>query len=190
MSEMIRNLNLFTFAAAFCLFSGIGISQTTQLKASFCPTTVASMGTNIRCDGVSGAEGYRFEVWDQTQLDSLGRYDSYANNRGNKFRFSWMPSGVIEYSTTYAVRVSWYDEGTSTWSPTGAFCEVTTPSNPFTQLSAGFCDSEVGTESTNIFCDQVTGAVEYRFQISVGGTFQENVDKTTYKLRLSDMTAL
>ncbi len=186
---MNRFLSTLSCLAAFCLISGLNIAQTTQLKSSFCPTTVASMGTNIRCDGVSGAEGYRFEVWSQTQLDSIGTYDSYANNRGNKFRFSWMPSGTIEYSTTYAIRVSWYDLDTDTWSAPGVFCEVTTPSNPFTQLSAGFCDSEVATESTNIFCDQVTGAVEYRFQISVGGVFQENVDKTTYKLRLSDMTA-
>jgi len=187
---MTRKYHLFTFITAFCLISGVGRSQTTQLKSAFCPTTVASMGTNIRCDGVSGAEGYRFEVWSQTLLDSIGTYDSYANNRGNKFRFSWMPGGSIEYSTTYAIRVSWYDEGTSTWSPPGVYCEVTTPGNPITQLSTGFCDSEVATESTNIFCDQVTNAVEYRFQISVGGIFQENVDKSTYKLRLSDMTAV
>ncbi len=100
-----------------------------------------------------------------------------------------MGGGVIEYSTTYAIRVSWYDLDTDTWSAPGAFCEVTTPSNPFTQLDPAFCGAEIATESTNILCNQVTGAVEYRFEVSIGGAFLENVDKTTYKLRLSDFTS-
>ena len=182
-------LKIFFTAILILTTMANGFSQTTQLKAAFCPTTVSSLGTNIRCNGVAGAEGYRFEIWDQTQSDSIKTYDSYANNRGNRFRFSWVGGGVIEYSTTYAIRVSWYDLDTDTWSAPGAFCEVTTPSNPFTQLDAAFCGAEIATESTNILCNQVTGAVEYRFEVSIGGAFLENVDKTTYKLRLSDFTS-
>ena len=164
-------------------------SQTTQLQAAFCPTTVASMGTNIRCDGAAGAEGYRFEIWDEAESDSLTTYDSFANNRGNRVRFSWIGGGVIEYSTTYSIRVSWYDLDTDTWSAPGTFCKVTSPVNPFTQISSSFCSTEIATESTNIFCDQIAGAIEYRFEVSVGGTVLELVDKTTYKLRLSDFTS-
>ena len=164
-------------------------SQLTQLQSAFCPTTVPSLGTNIRCNGVAGAEGYRFEIWNQAQDDSLKTYDSYANNRGNKVRFTWIGGGIIEYSTTYSIRVSWYDEDTDTWSAPGSFCEVTTPSNPVTQLNPTFCGAEIATESTNILCTQVTGAIEYRFEVSVGGSFLENVDKSNYKLRLTDFTS-
>ena len=77
---MTRKHHLFTFITAFCLISGFGISQTTQLKAAYCPTTVASMGTNIRCDGVAGAEGYRFEVWSQTLMHSMKSHLQHLAN--------------------------------------------------------------------------------------------------------------
>ena len=163
-------------------------SQTTQLKAAFCPATLSSLGTNMTCNGVEGAEGYRFEIWNQAQDDSIKTYDSYANNRGNKLRFSWVGGGVIEYSTTYAIRVSWYDLETDVWSVPGTFCEVTTPSNPITQIAPAFCGAEMASDNSNILCNQVTGAIQYRFEISIDGVFLENVDKTTYKLRLSDFT--
>ena len=182
----LKNLN----ALFLILFSVTSVfSQTTQLKAAFCPTTVPSLGTNIRCNGVSGAEGYRFEIWDQTQSDSIKTYDSYANNRGNRLRFTWVGGGVIEYSTTYSIRVSWYDLETDTWSVPGSFCEVTTPFGPTTQLNPTFCGSEISSESTNIPCTQVPGAIQYRFEVSVGGTVLENIDKSTYKLRFSDFTS-
>ena len=177
--------------ALFLLLFSVGsvFSQTTQLKAAFCPTTVPSLGTNIRCAGISGAEGYRFEIWDQAQSDSIKTYDSYANNRGNRVRFTWIGGGVIEYSTTYAIRVSWYDLETDTWSIPGAFCEVTTPSNPVTQLNPSICGAEIASVNTNIPCIQVPGSVQYRFEVSVGGTLLEIIDKSTYKLRFSDFSS-
>jgi hypothetical protein len=178
----------FTLILAMSFSIVCGYTQTTELNAAFCPATVSSLGTNILCNSASGAEGYRFEIWDESQSTLIATYDSYANNRGNKFRFSWL-GGVINYATTYAIRVEWYDLDTDTWSAPGSFCLVTTPGNPITQLAAVSCNSEVATVSTNILADQVTGAVQYRFEISIGGSFLENVDKNTYKLRLSDLTS-
>ena len=63
------------------LFSFGLFSQTTQIKPQYCGTTVSSMGSNIYCDGVSGAVKYRFRVkLNGVIIDSLTRPN-------NKFRF-------------------------------------------------------------------------------------------------------
>ena len=51
----------FKYTLSVCLiFAAMlpSFGQLTQLKPAFCPTTVPSLGTNIRCNGVAGAEGY------------------------------------------------------------------------------------------------------------------------------------
>lgn len=139
-------------------------SQSSTLTTTWCGATVPSLGTNVYCTGVTGTVGYKFEV---RQVDEtyVGEYNAYVNNTSNKFRFTWMPPGTIQYSTTYHIRVSWFN-GT-VWSAWGPMCELSTPDQPLTQLTTTWCGNEnVATSGTNIFCTGVAGTVQYQFTIS------------------------
>ena len=144
-----------------------------QIKPVFCNTTIATMGTSITTN-VSRMCGHRFEVRlaDETPVDI---YDAYAGAQANPgrsayaFRFSYL-TGTIQYSTTYRIRVAYFDAATSTWSAYGPFCEITTPNLPLTQLTSSWCDNpNVATSPTNIYCTTVPGTYQYQFSISALG---------------------
>jgi hypothetical protein len=149
-------------------------SNTLQINTSFCNTTVASMGTSITTN-VSRMCGHRFEVR-ETDETLIGVYDGYAGAQANpgrspyEFRFTWMIPGLIQYSTTYRIRVAYYDAATSTWSAYSPYCDITTPNLPLTQLTSAWCNnSNVATSTTNIYCETVPGTYQYQFAISAPG---------------------
>jgi hypothetical protein len=165
-----------------------------QINSTFCNTVVASMGTSITTN-VSRMCGHRFEVR-ETDETLIGVYDGVAGAQANpgrsphEFRFTWM-SGLIQYSTTYRIRVSYYDNTTSTWSAYGPYCDITTPNLPLTQLTTAWCDnSNIATSTTNIFCTSVAGTYQYQFSISAPG-YGSIVDlvKGTNSFKLSELPA-
>ena len=119
--------------------SAIGVT------ASFCGTTVASLGTNVTCISNQMC-GHRFEV--RLQNESLvGVYDAYNASQvysGRSpyiFRFSYMPTGTISLGTWYRIRVAYFDGVTNTWSAYGNYCDIQTPNPPATSLTASFCNN-------------------------------------------------
>jgi hypothetical protein len=152
------------FLVITLVLSILSFSQSSTLTTTWCGATVPSLGLNVTCTGTTGAIGYKFEVreFDETYI---GEYNAHTNNTSNKFRFTWMPSGTIQYSTTYHIRVSWFN-GT-VWSAWGPMCELSTPDQPLTQLTTTWCgNGNVATSGTNIFCTSVGGTVQYQFTIS------------------------
>jgi hypothetical protein len=149
-------------------------SNTLQINSSFCNTTVASMGTSITTN-VSRMCGHRFEIR-ETDETLIGVYDGHAGAQANpgrspyEFRFTWVSPGLIQYSTTYRIRVAYYDAATSTWSTYGPYCDITTPNLPLTQLTSAWCNNaNVATSTTNIYCETVGGTYQYQFAISATG---------------------
>ncbi|MFM7667114.1 MAG: T9SS type A sorting domain-containing protein [Bacteroidota bacterium] len=169
-------------------------SNTLQVKSTLCNTTVAGMGSSITTN-VNRMCGHRFEVrlTDETPVDV---YDAYAGAQANpgrsayEFRFSWL-TGTIQYSTTYRIRVAYFDASTSTWSAYGPYCDISTPDLPLTQLTTAWCNnSNVATSSTNIYCDVVAGTYQYQFSISAPGYGPiTNLVKTTNSFKLSELPA-
>jgi hypothetical protein len=160
-------------------------SQSSTLTATWCGATVPSLGSNVYCTGVTGAVGYKFEVREVDET-YVGEFNAYANGT-NRFRFTWMPAGTIQYSTTYHLRVSWFN-GT-VWSAWGPMCELSTPELPLTQLTAAWCGNEnVLTSGTNIFCTGVAGTIQYQFTISSPGYgVVATLVKTTNSFKLQEL---
>lgn len=167
-------------------------SNTLQINSTLCNTTVATMGSSITTN-VNRMCGHRFEVrlTDETPVDV---YDAYAGAQANpgrsayEFRFSWL-TGSIQYSTTYRMRVAYFDALTSTWSAYGPYCDITTPDLPLTQLTSAWCNNpNVATSSTNIFCTTVPGTFQYQFSISAAG-YGPIIDlvKTGSSFKLSEL---
>lgn len=160
-------------------------SQTSTLTTVWCGATVPSLGSNVYCTGVTGAVGYKFEVREEDGT-YVGEYNAYINGT-NRFRFTWMPAGTIQYSTTYRVRVSWFN-GT-VWSIWGPMCLLSTPDQPLTQLASIWCGNEnIPTSGTNIFCTSVSGTVQYQFTFTVPTTgFSTNLVKNTNSFKLNEL---
>jgi hypothetical protein len=167
------------------LLSSLFVFSQSQLTTAWCGSTTSSLGVNVFCNGITGSIGYKFEV---REVDGtyVGEYNGYLGNTTNKFRFSWMPSGTIQYSTTYHIRVSWFNG--VVWSSWGPTCQLSTPDQPLTQLTTTWCDnSNVLTSGTNIFCTSVPGSVQYQFTISSPSGFITNLVKTSNTFKLSDL---
>jgi hypothetical protein len=177
--------NTFLLIIVLFFFNLIHFSQS-QLTTTWCGATVSNLGVNVYCTGVTGAIGYKFEVREVDET-YIGEYNAYTNNTANKFRFTWMPAGTIQYSTTYHLRVSWFN-GT-VWSNWGPMCELSTPDQPLTQLTTAWCGNQnVLTSGTNIFCTGISGTVQYQFTISAPGYgFITNLVKTTNSFKLSEL---
>jgi len=149
-------------------------SNTLLINSSFCNTTLASMGTSITTN-VSRMCGHRFEIR-ETDETLIGVYDGHAGAQANpgrspyEFRFTWVSPGLIQYFTTYRIRVAYYDAATATWSAYGPYCDITTPNLPLTQLTSAWCNNaNVATSTTNIYCETVAGTYQYQFAISATG---------------------
>jgi hypothetical protein len=168
------------------LFSTVIYSQSSTLTPTWCGSTIPSLGSNVYCTGVTGAVGYKFEIREIDEI-YVGEYNAYVNSTTNRFRFTWMPVGTIQYSTTYHIRVSWFNG--SVWSNWGPMCELSTPDQPLTQLTTTWCDNgNVLTSGTNIFCTSVTGTVQYSFTISSPGYgVIATLIKTTNSFKLQDL---
>ena len=91
---------------------------TTQIRPSFCGTTLAALNTKIPASIVYNAEGYRFEITRAGVSPVV--YDSVYYN------FMLSDAGIVALSgTTYAIRVAAKVNGV--YGNYGTSCNVTTP---------------------------------------------------------------
>ena len=133
--------------------------QTTQLRNDFCGVTLDALGTNIYADNVEQSVAYRFRIFNQTSgittiYDSPDRW------------FNMVEAGVSPiFNETYEIDVA-VDMGAG-FGIYGAMCLVNTPVviTPTSQLRNDYCGITLGALGTNIFADNVIGAVTYRFRI-------------------------
>ena len=95
----------------------VGIIPTTQIKQSFCGTTLATLSSKIPALLVYNAEGYRFEI---TRAGVVTVYDSGEYN----FMLSEAVV-VVTNGTTYTIRVAAKINGV--YGNYGVSCNVTTP---------------------------------------------------------------
>jgi hypothetical protein len=129
----------------------------TKLQTAYCGITETSLNQTLYCDAVSGATKYRYEI---TAPDNSVYVYTRTTNLTN-FQMNWV-SGV-GYGKTYSVKVAAL---VGTWSAYGTACSVTTPSDPTTQLSASYCGITETSLTQVLYCDAVTGATNYRYEIT------------------------
>lgn len=125
---------------------------TTQLVASRCGATVTSLYAPLYANGISLAEGYRFEV--STGGSILGFYDAATNV------FNLKQVAGTAKNTVYTIRVAVLYNGT--YQPFGSSCTVTTASNANTRMSDGDLDATLFTAKAypNPFATSFNLAIE------------------------------
>ncbi len=132
------------------------------LLASYCGTTLASMGTNLYASSVYGATQYRFTVSDgvnpAVEVIKAVRY------------FNMLEVAGYQFNTNYSVTVSYKLTDAVGFHPDGPVCSFTTTSLPTTTLSASYCNTTLPSLTSNIFANSVTGATQYRFKIVNGAS--------------------
>ncbi|MCE3296521.1 MAG: hypothetical protein K0R65_2235 [Crocinitomicaceae bacterium] len=92
----------------------------TQVQASQCNTTLATVSTAIIADAVSGASHYRFEINGGAQYVTKTTRTLYLGN----FTYA--------LNTTYAIKVAYSLDGTN-FSSYGAACNITSPASGMIQ---------------------------------------------------------
>lgn len=135
------------------------VAPTSALQPSQCSATLSNIATAIYANQVSGAQGYRFQV---TNGASVRTYDS-ASSSFNLLNLT----GGATYATTYTIKVA--VKTNNFWRAYSSACAITTPAIPATtKVITAQCGITLNSLSNTIYCDQVTAANQYRFEVSDG----------------------
>jgi len=143
-----------------CIVTTPAASPLTKLKTAVCGVTIPTLGTQLSANTVIGVSGYRFEI---TNGASVQTFVPAAGS--NIFTLTELPNGA-SFSTTYSIRVATLVNGV--WGAYGDACTVTTPSAA-TKVTATQCGVTIPALNTPIYADEVTGATEYRFEVTQAG---------------------
>lgn len=157
------------------------ITTTSYLLASSCGITVPSLSTTLFAQPIAGAQGYRFEV---TNGSDIGVFETNVN----RFNLLNLTPGVTFSSTsiTNSVRVAVKVGGF--WRPYGVACIVNTPPVPnATSINSPTCGSFLRDIWDTIFCNQIPGASAYRFRVRKAGVLIGTVDSPVNSFRMVDL---
>ena len=134
-----------------------------QLQTSQCNTTLTDIETIIYSDNVSGAEAYTFELTNQTTL----AVEEFEKTSGTirAFTLSDFSASIVDYNTTYDVRVKVQVDGT--YGAYGSICTITTPPIPSTQLE-NYCDESIPYINSYLIAESIVAAEAYRFEVTDG----------------------
>lgn len=149
--------------------------STTQVQASQCGTTLATLGTLIYADNISSATQYRFRVTDGSNVQTIDRPSN---------SFSLTQLGSYANGVTYSIDVAVQINGT--WEPYGTACNVSAPSI-LTQVQTSQCGTTLATIGTAIYANNISSATQYRFRVTNGANVQ-TIDRPTRSFGLTQLT--
>ena len=151
---------------------------TTTIIEDQCGATVNYLD-NIFPIGVTGADGYIFNIYDSTGSTLLASIE----NPESRFRFAQMN---FAFGATYQVKVK-VKRGAYT-SPEGSACIITLDGIPNTTIRPTQCGTTV-LPSDNIFPVGVTGATGYIFNIydASGTTLLASIENTYSRFRFNQL---
>jgi len=132
---------------------------TTKLQTAYCGITETSLSQVLYCDAVVGATQYRYEL---TDISNSNVYIYTRTTNLTNFQMSWVSS--VGYGKTYSIKVAAYVGGV--WLAYGVACNVTTPGAPTTKLASGSCNIVESSFNQVLYCDAVTGATQYRYELT------------------------
>jgi hypothetical protein len=140
-----------------CTVTTPPIVPATQLLASDCGSTVATLSEVIYATAVPVASKYEWRVSDP----AVGFSVTYLRNVNTAdLRLQWITG--IQYAHTYNVEVRGYVNGD--WGAFGNVCTVTTPAFPTTQLTSQYCGATTPSVSSPIYCNAVLNATNYQWK--------------------------
>ncbi len=148
----------------------------TQIQASQCGASLASMTTYIYASSVSGATAYRFRF---TEGANVQTYTSATRAMNVTMLASH------KANTMYSVEVAAQLNGT--WGAYGSACNVTTPSVP-TKIQSSQCGTTLPKVDKLIYADAVNLATAYRFRITNGASVQ-TIDRSTNSFYLTQLAS-
>jgi hypothetical protein len=157
------------------------ITTTSYLITTSCGITLPSLSTSLFAQPITGAQRYRFEV---TNGSDVGIFETNINS----FNLLNLSPGVTFSSanTLNTVRVSVKTGGY--WRAYGLPCIVNTPAVPnSTSINSPVCGSFLRDIWDSIFCYQIPGANGYRFRVKKGGVLIGTVDKTVNSFTMVDL---
>ncbi len=132
----------------------------TKLRNEDCGISTTSLSQQLFCDFVAGTQNYQWEF----SNSEMGFYQIV--NRGSNsvnFTLGWVMG--IQYGKTYEVRVRANVGGE--WGNFGNVCTVSLIYPiPVTKVRFADCGIILSSLAQNIFCDAVSGASDYQWEIS------------------------
>jgi hypothetical protein len=142
-----------------CASVTITVTAETKIRDADCGITLGSMTQYIYADLVSSANAYQFRFDDGSNTYTYIRSDGVQ-----KIKPSWV-TGLLN-GTTYDVDVR--TRIGSTWGNYGVICQITTPSNPTTQLSSTSCGVTLTDMDDYVYANTLSGADAYQFRFDDG----------------------
>lgn len=129
---------------------------------TYCGKNLTSMGEFVYANYTPVVTVYRFRVTNLS-TNAFQVYDAVPGQ--NRFSFNQLSASIRAYGTTYSVEVALRNTD-GTFLSYGAPCNVTTPAFPTTQIVPAQCNALIENFTDNIKAVIVTGATNYRFQLS------------------------
>ena len=154
----------------------VGCNKSSNVRDSQCGTTLANLDSSVYPNPVSGAQAYRYQV---TNGSNVRVYEPTTP----LFNLTQLPGGVT-YNTTYSIQVAVKINGV--WGGFGSPCDITTPA-PSTKVKTANCGTTLATISTSIYADALIGVQGYRFEVT-DGTNVRTFDATTNLFNLTQLT--
>jgi hypothetical protein len=154
---------------------------TTELAASFCGQTLASLTAHIAANNRSGATSYGFEITYNNQAYFLTSIDRW-------FYLTEVSNLPLVYAASYSVRAR-VENGTGNWGAYGTACTVTTPAIATTELAASFCGQTLASLTAHIAANSRPGATSYGFEITYNNQayFLTSTDRWFYLTEVSNL---
>jgi hypothetical protein len=147
----------------------------TQLKSTYCGTTIDPINKAMSCDAVIGATKYQWELTDQTAGTTMRKVSSSASAA---YTLTLFPG--IRYNRTYIIKArAIVVDDSAAW---GTSCTVYTPDAiPLTQLKSTYCGTVIEPLNKAMSCDAVVGATRYQWELtdSATGTTMRKVSSSS-----------
>ncbi|MFT3793878.1 MopE-related protein [Flavobacterium sp.] len=128
-----------------------------SISPSQCGITLPSISTLIATSSIAGVTGYRFRVTNLTNPQDPDVVQT-LDRAQNWFRLQMLAH--YNYGTTYRIEVA--VKTTGNYGGYGSPCEITSPPPP----SLLSCGATIASGTTAVAATSVSGASQYRFQIS------------------------
>lgn len=180
-------LTLCVLFFAFTASAGVASSSenylppaTTQVQASQCGQTLATLDTPIVANIVSGATAYRFRV--TSMVPDVGALVQFYTASLRTFKLTQL--GSYSFARTYTVEVAVMTGGV--WQPYGPACTVMSPS-PTTTITSAYCGLTVASVSDQVYANAVPFAPGYRFKLTniLDNTDVHILDRNVREFRLN-----
>lgn len=147
----------------------------TNIESPTCGSTLPLITTYIYAKTVSDVTAYRFKVNDGVNPEEI--LEKTVRTFNIPMLANW------DYGKTYQVSVA--VKFRDVWYPYDNICELSSPTIPTPKIQVSQCNTTIAKLTTTIKSTVITGATNYRFQITFGDTTQI-VEKAINEFRLTD----